>query len=285
MADYDRACGTDPLDARAFLYRGLLHRTQKQLQRALDDLQRAESLASHDPEPCCALALVYMDLGEDFDALEAYSRAFERDHRCVKALSERARIYMNHECFVAALADYATCTQLQPSEPQHWIDRGNAFYELGDFDHASHDYQHALSLRPNLPEIYLNLGCIALDQDNLAAALRHFDRAIQLDDHYARAYLNRGLTHYYLNRLPQAERDIQTAINLDSDDPDSHFAHARVCAHARRYRLAIDSLNFALEKCPEYVDELTDDAVFCDLRKLREVKRLISRAEHMLDAQ
>lgn len=282
MADYDRACGTDPLDARAFLYRGLLHRTQKQLQRALDDLQRAESLASHDPEPCCALALVYMDLGEDFDALEAYSRAFERDHRCVKALSERARIYMNHECFVAALADYATCTQLQPEDPQHWVNLGNAFYELGDFGRATPNYQHALSLRANLPEVYLNLGCVALDQDNLHAALRHFDRAIHLDATYARAYLNRGLTHLYLGRTQKADADVTKAIELDDQDPDSRFAFARVCAHVNRLRPAIDALAFALDRCPDYVDELVEDPIFADLRKLNDVKKLIARAEQAL---
>jgi tetratricopeptide (TPR) repeat protein len=282
MADLDRACGADPLDSRFILARARTHRAQGNTHRALEDIQRAEALLPSSPEPLFERAQLCCDLGEDFDAVDALTRAFERDHRFVKALSERARIYMNHECFVAALADYATCTQLQPEDPQHWVNLGNAFYELGDFGRATPNYQHALSLRANLPEVYLNLGCVALDQDNLHAALRHFDRAIHLDATYARAYLNRGLTHLYLGRTQKADADVTKAIELDDQDPDSRFAFARVCAHVNRLRPAIDALAFALDRCPDYVDELVEDPIFADLRKLNDVKKLIARAEQAL---
>jgi len=215
-------------------------------------------------------------------AIDAFSHAFELDHRQTEALTARGGIYMAQACFVAALADYATCCTLEPERAQHWVNRGNAWYELGEFDFATRDYEMALSLDARLAEVSLNLGCIALDEDEIEHAIRHFNRAIEIDDQMARAFLNRGLAYFYREVDPKAQRDFERAIRLDPTDADAYFALARLHARQSRYRESTERLDQALTRCPDYVDELLSDDLFDELRKLRKVKQLITRAEERL---
>lgn len=301
-ADYDRACAADPRDWEAFSFRALLMERLSELQPALRDLRRATRLSPKRPRLHVRMGKILQRLGDEaddayereqlwLDAVDAFSKAFENNHRELEAITARARLFMANECFVAALADFSLCVMLEPPHAEHWVGRGNAFYELGDFARAIRDYQRALELEPELPEVYLNLGCIALDDNRMKRALQHFERALTLDPDYARAFLNRGLTRYYLGHelqrpehFSEAENDLRQAITLEPRDAaDAHFALARLYSHQRRYRLAIEALETALEACPEYVDELIIDRVFEDLRKLTEVKRLVAHAEERLE--
>lgn len=280
-ADFERACALAPDRADGWYHLGRLAQSLGDVEGAVREFLRAIEVRP-EARTFFALGQIHVDLGEDFEAIDAFGRAFELDHRSVAALSERARIFMAHECHVAALADYATCVLLEPDKAQHRVNRGNAHYELGDHEHAIVDYEAALSLDRCLPEVSLNLGCIALDSDRILQAIQHFNDAIAMNPEYARAHLNRGLAHFYRGYDEGAEDDLVQAATLDPEDPDALFALGRLYARQHRYGPASERLSDALEKCPDYVDELLQDDVFDELRKLRDVKRMIASARERL---
>jgi len=281
LADLERAAALTPDDPAAWYHRALLARETSDYDGALHALARANEIRP-EARTWHAIGEIHTELGADFDAIEAYGRSFELDHTSVPSLVARARLFMAHECFVAALADYSTCVLLEPREPRHLISRGNAHYELADRKRAIADYEAALGLDPEQPEVFLNLGCIALDSDRIPRAIQHLTMAIEMAPEYQRAYLNRGLAHYYQDRDTSAERDLQRAVELDGADADASFALARLYARQCRYQAATELLERALERCPGYVDELVFSDTFRDVRKLSRVKHLIETARDRL---
>lgn len=282
LADFERAATLAPREPDAYYLRGRLAHERGDLERAMREYQRANELRQ-EARTWFAIGRIHAEYGDDFDAIDAFGRAFDLDHRAVDALAERARLFMAHECHVAALADFSTCCMLQPGVAQHLVGRGNANYELGEHELAVRDYEAALAIERNLPEVFLNLGCIALDNDELPRAIQHLNQAITMDGSYARAFLNRGLAHFYRGYDAGAESDLLRACELDPQDPDALFALGRLYARQNRLGPAAERIALALERCPDYLEELLHDELFVELRKLSEVKRLIARAREQLD--
>lgn len=281
LADFERAAMLAPREPEAWFLRARLAQSRRDFERALRDLERANELRP-EARTWFAIGQIQAELGDDFEAIDAYGRAYELDHRCVDALVERGRLFMTHECHVAALADFASCCLLQPGVAQHLVARGNANYELGEHELAVRDYEAALAIQRDLPEVFLNLGCIALDNDELPRAIQHLNQAIAMDGSYARAFLNRGLAHFYRGHDSGAEKDLLRATEIDAQDPDALFALGRLYARQNRLGPATERIAQALERCPDYVDEVLGDELFVELRKLSEVKRIINRAHEQL---
>jgi tetratricopeptide (TPR) repeat protein len=281
MADIERVSSLDQRSAHALYLRGVVHKRKGELEDAVRLFKRAEELQGI-ARNRYELALCLQELGDDEEAADYYEFAYQLDHRRVDALSKRGALLMLHGAFPGALSDFSVCCMLQPKHAQHWVDRGNAFYELGDFDSAENDYQVALSLDDNLPEVSLNLGCIALDEGKIEVSLAHFEHALSLRPDYTRAILNRGLAHYFSNNDAAAEADLLHAAELENESCDALFALARLYARQRRYRQSSEALGKALARCPEFVEDLFEDEVFEELLKLKDVKRMIAKAREEL---
>ena len=71
--------------------------------------------------------------------------------------------------------------------------RGNAYRDTGDLDHAFADYAKAIETEPNFADAYNNRGIAYSKKGDLDRALANFDKAIELDPKFAAAYNNRGV--------------------------------------------------------------------------------------------
>ncbi|HEU5285917.1 MAG TPA: tetratricopeptide repeat protein [Sphingomicrobium sp.] len=100
------------------------------------------------------------------------------------------------------------------------VNRGILFMLSGDLDLADRDYDRALELDPNEPEAWLNKGINALKRGDSQVALGFVEKAIGLRTRKpAIAYYMRGIAHEEAGNVRAAYADLQRARMLDPTWP------------------------------------------------------------------
>jgi tetratricopeptide (TPR) repeat protein len=148
-----------------------------------------------------------------------------RDPRALSLPSDLLRRIFNR-----AIQGYDEVIMQDPTNPQTYNNRGNAYFAEGDLDHSAADYDQALA---------------------------NYDRAIVLDPKYALAYSNRCWTHVVLGQhLQQAVLDCTEALRIQPKDAraldNRGFAYLRL----GRPDDAIENFDAALEINPKLATSL-----------------------------
>jgi Flp pilus assembly protein TadD len=163
--------------------------------------------------------------------------------------------------------------RLYPDYPRAILQRGEAFFELGDFKNALAHYHKAIKLAPDLSFGYYDLGitylmlgdyrnailnfnkAIELDPDDkqsyndrglaYSLAIKEANRAIQSNPEYANAYFNRGFTYELLGDYSQASKDYQKTIELNPDDAEALLHSGNVYLKLGNNQLAVKDFQAA----------------------------------------
>ncbi len=170
--------------------------------------------------------------------------------------------------FDSAVAHYSRTIALDPYVHTTFLQRGNAYLEMGYDQEALQDFEQALVLDPAQPEAWHQIGMVHARREQLADAIDAFTRALDLAPNQPDALFNRGRAHALRRRMPEAIADMTRLLELDplhhraryqrmlayldSQQPDAAFADARVLmAHRIEIpRDVLDRLNAAQGGAP-----------------------------------
>jgi len=100
-----------------------------------------------------------------------------------------------------------------------YSNRGNSYYDLGDYDRAVADYNIALDLLPGDPVTLSNRGAAFLELAQNDRALEDLNEAIRLYPDNPVALTNRCWIHAVEGRFELARFDCDEALGLEPDDP------------------------------------------------------------------
>ena len=135
------------------------------------------------------LGLVFLEIGDLFNAIEHLNKAIELDDNLDVAYSNR----------------------------------GLAHLERGDFEAAYDDFGKALELDRYDPMHYNNAGVLFLDLEVPAKACDYFNAAIELDPNNPLPYKNRGLAYREMGDDQQARADFIKATALEEEQYQATF--------------------------------------------------------------
>lgn len=115
--------------------------------------------------------------------------------------------------YKVAIAQYNKTLQINPNNPDIYLQRGYAYRELRNYQAALKDYNEGLRLSPNNKEAYIQRGYVQLQLKDYKGALADGNQAIRLadaDDSYNKSIQNKG---YVLQGLAyQMQKDYQGAL-------------------------------------------------------------------------
>ena len=114
-----------------------------------------------------------------------------------------------------------------PTSAEAYVDRGNKFYNQGDYQAAISDYDEAIRLDPEYARAYFNRGNAKDELGDVEGAISDYDEAIRLDPKYVGAYYNRGLAKGKLGKYFEAISDYDQAIRLDPDDAIAYYNNTK----------------------------------------------------------
>lgn len=170
----------EPRQPDALHLLGLIEFDKRNLQAAIDLMQKAIDI--HPGQPA-----FYMDLGTAFRALGNSRRAAESYIQSIRLNPQSAEAYVNlgnvfkdGEQLDDAVTCYRQAIALKPALIGAHENLGNALRKLCRFQDALDSYRNALELDPQRPSTHYNLASIMGDVGLLDEAIVHCNRCLEL---------------------------------------------------------------------------------------------------------
>jgi len=167
-AAQQNTCPTDNVDSLETQARDADNR--QDYQRAVELYNCAIALETNDPDLYNGRGNAYYRLFMDTEALEDYERALELDPEYPYAYNNIANIYDIRGNYDDALDYYTRSIQLGGDALYiTYYNRGNLYFEMGDFDIALTDLTTALDINAEYADAYLARASVYLAQNNALA--------------------------------------------------------------------------------------------------------------------
>jgi len=130
--------------------------------------------------------------------------------------------YLGHALYFegksrAAIVEFNKAVFLNPGYARAYVNRGNVYAAIRNYDEALKDYQTAVRLRPDEVDAHYMKGMVHSKTGRYQQAIEDFSQTIALDQNHARAFHDRGLAYFHLGRYEQAISDYDEAIRRNPD--------------------------------------------------------------------
>lgn len=153
-------------------------------------------------------------------AISYYDKALKyipKKEKQVKAscYTERGLAYFQMKDYEHAVEDYQTALKLNPDDPDIYDGLGDIYFYMKDYESSTKMYEKILKLEPGSGLGYIGIGRNVLRQEKYAEAIPYFDKTIKLHNDYSAAYTFRAECYLGLKRYHEAADDVIKAIEID----------------------------------------------------------------------
>ena len=113
------------------------------------------------------------------------------------------------------------------------------------------DINDAIKLDPSIPDLYLHRGNAWKERGELKEAMADFDQAISANPLSALSYLNRGICWCEVGKFEKAITDLETSLRLDGSDFQTwnQIAWLRATCPEDRFRNGQQAIEYATKAC------------------------------------
>lgn len=146
-----------------------------------------------------------------FQAIEAYSGAIARNADSMVAHYKRGAVYQSQNELEAALRDFRSAADLDPSSLRAIESLGDVNAGLGRHERAVERYEAFLALDEGNTRVLYKLGLARYRSGRVKDALKPLEQALALDPGIGEAHYVLGLVQRDLNRLAPARKSLEEA--------------------------------------------------------------------------
>ena len=199
--DADRSIQLDPDYPFAYYQRGQACSALGDYEGAIKDYEQAIQLI---PSSYYKWAELYTDLGYaransgDYQgAIEDYNKAIKTDSPMFKyyqTYNDRATSRFFLGDLEGAMEDYSQAIKLDSRNALYYINRGNTYNELRNYQKAIEDYNHAIKVTDKYPAVYEYRGLARHELGDKVGAIEDLEKAAAL-------YHQGGQVEYYQQAL------------------------------------------------------------------------------------
>ncbi|WP_083241651.1 tetratricopeptide repeat protein [Methyloceanibacter stevinii] len=151
---------------------------------------------------------------------------------------------------VRAIAYLSEIIGFDPNRAQAYLNRGNTFARLGDFDAGLADYGRVIALEPNQFEGWYNRGSARVAVGQYDAAIADLTEAIRLKPNVGYAYCSRGLSHLRKAERAKALADFEKGLSLWVDMPLCYYGRGEIRLADGKHQDAIDDFSRGIKSKP-----------------------------------
>jgi len=146
-----------------------------------------------------------------FEAIEAYSGAIARKPDSMLAHYKRGAVYQSQNEFEAALRDFRTASDLDPSSLRAIESLGDVNAALGRHERAVERYESFVSFDDRSARVFYKLGLSRYRAGRGKDAIPPLQQALQIDPALGEAHYVLGLVRRDLDQLAPARKSLEEA--------------------------------------------------------------------------
>lgn len=158
--------------------------------------------------------------------------------------------YQRNKVWHDELSLWDNTVQESPHSWRAYLNRGAAYQNLGDLQHAMADYNAVIGLGRLDPIDLSNRGLIFSKWGRYDVAMANYNLAIQIEPSYMGAYNNRGLLYAQEGKTDLALSDLNIAMQQIRDNPWLYRSRGLLYRSKGEYKLAIEDFNQAVKLMP-----------------------------------
>ena len=162
----------------------------------------------------------------------------------------RATVYQQAGSDQAALQDFETATQKDPTSELAWLGLGNFYMSKFDYSSALESFDHAVKFGGKDAAAYNDRGAALTGLRRYAEALPDFDRAVALDPRDTVPLSNRATLYLASNRPNLAIADLSAVLRKDPVDAKAYYFRGLAYERAQALDLAVQDFRSAVRIQP-----------------------------------
>jgi tetratricopeptide (TPR) repeat protein len=265
IKDFNTAGKLDRTNARPWIGLGNLYVAKTDYLHALENYNRAMSIAPDDPVIYDNRGTTLEGLGRHDEAIADFSRAVALDPLDASAYSNRATVYRASKRLDLAIADLSEVIRTDPSDGLAYYDRGTAYELSGKLDKAMTDYREAMRRKPSFAPASAALGRLDSKGDP-QLALAELSAAIRLDPK-SPARRARALLYLSLEEPERALPDLDQVLTNDGSDAAAWANRGVSKAKLGDFAGAIADCTRAIELAPTVTNRVNRGNVYAMLHR------------------
>jgi tetratricopeptide (TPR) repeat protein len=160
----------------------------------------------------------YASLKQYDPAIADHTKAIAMDPKFASAYFNRGYAYMGQKNNPPAIADFTKVIELDPAESEAFYNRGTIYYREKKYTLAIADLDQYIKMNTAEPSLmadgYLNRGLAYYYLGNTNKAIEDYTMAIGLAPALKNAYSNRAIAYRKLGKIALAEADEKKAAAL-----------------------------------------------------------------------
>lgn len=141
-----------------------------------------------------------------------------------------------------------------PNNATAYINRGNAFKKIGNFQKAISDYNMSIQINKTIPEAYYSRGLIYMELSDYNSAINDFQSSLKINPNYVQALVQLGNAYYSSGREELSLNIYNQVLNLDSTQSAAYTGIANVYFNKNNIEKAMILYNKALKFNPKDAD-------------------------------
>lgn len=184
---------------------------------------------------------------KDLDgAVKIFDAILTSDPKNAEALSWRGRVCFDRGEFEKA-RDYYEKALEQDRKPQFYVNLGDAWIALFNWDKALENLNKALEIKKDQPNWFFSRGIVYTHKKMYKEALADFEAAIKLDPTVDGYFEDRGYALLGLGRTGEAMESFRKAAELNPTNFSSYYAMGMAQSDEGEFEEAVGSFNKSIE--------------------------------------
>lgn len=129
--------------------------------------------------------------------------------------------------------------------------KGNALYNLGEYNDAAESFSHAIEKEPNEAEHYYDRSWSYCNMDKYEDSIVDINKALEIEPKTSAFYYDRGRFEYWAERYKDAVTSFTKGIELKPTE-NKYLFRGNCYMELEKFELALSDFNSAIEIDPEF---------------------------------
>jgi len=209
-------------------------------------------------KPYYEIGLIYLGRRQIDRAIQYLEKALSLSNLSYRLLSDLGYAYIQKGEFTKALDCLKQAIKLNPDGETAYLNLGVMFFHAGDLEFARINLEKAREIHPARAQTHYNLGAVAFRRGNYAEAEDHLLRALELEPGNREALLLLAGVMKTAGKPAAAYEILKKADRFHPNDPEIIFNTGLIQEEMGLVKDALENYRLLLKKWPETASKVLE---------------------------